>query len=152
MLSKLIVTITVFLTIAERCCVPIYALQPLVVVDRRPLQTPSRNTYHSSYQIKDRNNDDHTLNRLMNRSSESDCVNDASTTTGQNSHRRRVLTLTTSFLTNGWLMIQQRQNFAFAAGELPDKFNVDDYLKSGMVMNPMGVAGQAGKSKPVTGM
>jgi hypothetical protein len=41
---------------------------------------------------------------------------------------------------------------ANAAGELPDQFNVDDYLKTGMVMNPMGVSGQAGKSKPETGM
>ena len=39
-----------------------------------------------------------------------------------------------------------------AAGEIPEQFNVDDYLKTGMVMNPMGVSGQAGKSKPVTGM
>jgi hypothetical protein len=31
------------------------------------------------------------------------------------------------------------------ADDLPDRFNVDDYLKTGMVMNPMGVSGQAGK-------
>lgn len=30
--------------------------------------------------------------------------------------------------------------------KLPDRFNVDDYLKTGMVMNPMGVSGQAGMS------
>lgn len=34
----------------------------------------------------------------------------------------------------------------------PDRFDVDDYLKSGFVSNPMGVSGQAGKSKPNTGV
>jgi hypothetical protein len=31
-------------------------------------------------------------------------------------------------------------------------FNVDDFLKSGQVSMPMGVSGQAGKSKPETGI
>ena len=31
-------------------------------------------------------------------------------------------------------------------------FNVDDFLKSGSVSMPMGVSGQAGKSKPETGI
>jgi hypothetical protein len=30
------------------------------------------------------------------------------------------------------------------AAEPVDRFNVEDYLKTGMVMNPMGVSGQAG--------
>jgi hypothetical protein len=33
---------------------------------------------------------------------------------------------------------------AVVGENLPDQFNVDDYLKTGMVMNPMGVSGQAG--------
>ena len=42
--------------------------------------------------------------------------------------------------TTGWTMV------ANAADKdlLPDRFNVEDYLKTGMVMNPMGVSGQAG--------
>jgi hypothetical protein len=32
------------------------------------------------------------------------------------------------------------------AAEPVDRFNVEDYLKTGMVMNPMGVSGQAGTS------
>lgn len=38
---------------------------------------------------------------------------------------------------------------AFAAD---DGFSVDDYLKTGQVAMPMGVSGQAGKSKPETGI
>lgn len=36
--------------------------------------------------------------------------------------------------------------------EIPDRLNVDDYLRTGFVSNPMGVSGQAGKSKPETGV
>jgi hypothetical protein len=39
-----------------------------------------------------------------------------------------------------------------AADERPDQFDVDNFIKSGMVMNPMGVSGQAGKSRPETGV
>lgn len=38
---------------------------------------------------------------------------------------------------------------AFAAD---DGFSVDDFLKTGQVAMPMGVSGQAGKSKPETGI
>ncbi len=36
--------------------------------------------------------------------------------------------------------------------EIPDRLNVEDYLRNGFVSNPMGVSGQAGKSKPETGV
>jgi hypothetical protein len=49
----------------------------------------------------------------------------------------------------GWLAQQQP---SLAAGETPDSFNVDAYLRSGVVSSPMGVSGQAGKSKPETGI
>lgn len=42
--------------------------------------------------------------------------------------------------------------FAGGADELSDSFDVDSFLKSGSVMNPMGVSGQAGKSRPETGV
>lgn len=42
--------------------------------------------------------------------------------------------------------------FANALEELPASFDVDSYLKSGFVLNPMGVSGQAGKSRPETGV
>lgn len=35
---------------------------------------------------------------------------------------------------------------------LVDSFDVDNYLKTGFVNNPMGVSGQAGKSRPETGV
>ena len=70
-------------------------------------------------------------------------------------NRRRFLARSASVLMSSsasWMMTMTQPVIVNAAGELPDQFNVDDYLKSGMVMNPMGVSGQAGKSKPVTGM
>lgn len=44
----------------------------------------------------------------------------------------------------GWTLLP-RQEAAQAAGETPDSFDVDSYLKSGFVQNPMGVSGQAGE-------
>ena len=38
------------------------------------------------------------------------------------------------------------------ASTAAESFNVDDFLRSGMVAQPMGVSGQAGKSKPETGV
>ena len=38
------------------------------------------------------------------------------------------------------------------AAEQPEVVNVDDYLRTGMVSMPMGVSGQAGKSRPETGI
>lgn len=43
--------------------------------------------------------------------------------------------------TTGWGAVVAR---AADKDLLPGRFNVDDYLKTGMVMNPMGVSGQAG--------
>jgi hypothetical protein len=36
--------------------------------------------------------------------------------------------------------------------EPQDRFDVDSYIRTGVVMNPMGVSGQAGKSRPETGV
>jgi hypothetical protein len=69
--------------------------------------------------------------------------------------RRRFLSEVSTILRSSgaaWMLTMAKPTVASAAGELPDQFNVDDYLKTGMVMNPMGVSGQAGKSKPITGM
>jgi len=54
----------------------------------------------------------------------------------------------------GWAVIQQKAALADAPpdGGMPDRFDVDSYLKSGYVQNPMGVSGQAGKSRPETGV
>ena len=43
-------------------------------------------------------------------------------------------------------------SIAWADDELPDTFDVDSYLKTGFVQNPMGVSGQAGKSRPELGV
>lgn len=39
-----------------------------------------------------------------------------------------------------------------AVADMPDSFDVDNFLKTGMVQMPMGVSGQAGKSRPETGV
>ena len=70
-------------------------------------------------------------------------------------NRRRFLAQSASLLlpsSASWMMTMAQPVKVNAAGELPGQFNVDDYLKSGMVMNPMGVSGQAGKDTSVTGM
>lgn len=36
--------------------------------------------------------------------------------------------------------------------KMPDRFDVDNFIKTGMVAQPMGVSGQAGKSRPETGV
>lgn len=41
---------------------------------------------------------------------------------------------------------------ALAAGDTPDEFDVDSYIRTGLVTQPMGVSGQAGKSRPETGV
>ena len=41
---------------------------------------------------------------------------------------------------------------ATATDDSPDSVNVDSFLRTGMVSQPMGVSGQAGKSKPETGI
>ena len=71
-----------------------------------------------------------------------------------NNRRHFLSKASTTLLSNSaaWMLTTSLPMAANAAGELPDRFNVDDYLKTGMVMNPMGVSGQSGKSKPVTGM
>lgn len=36
--------------------------------------------------------------------------------------------------------------------KIPETFDVESYLRTGFVSNPMGVSGQAGKSRPETGV
>ena len=48
----------------------------------------------------------------------------------------------------GWLI----QNQPSMADGLPERFDVDDFLRTGVVAQPMGVSGQAGKSRPETGV
>lgn len=43
-------------------------------------------------------------------------------------------------------------NNVAVAADTPEGVDVDSYLRTGMVPQPMGVSGQAGKSKPETGV
>ena len=57
--------------------------------------------------------------------------------------------------TLGWLTgtaVATVTSTANAVADLPDSFDVDNFLKTGMVQTPMGVSGQAGKSRPETGV
>jgi hypothetical protein len=60
----------------------------------------------------------------------------------ENSHRRIILEQSTAALVT---FLSYPVAAHAKVDDLPDRFNVDDYLKTGMVMNPMGVSGQAGK-------
>ena len=42
----------------------------------------------------------------------------------------------------GWTLEGEK---AYAVADMPDSFDIDSYLKSGFVQNPMGVSGQAGE-------
>jgi hypothetical protein len=43
--------------------------------------------------------------------------------------------------------------FALAdESKIPDTLDIDNFLRYGQVSNPMGVSGQAGKSRPETGV
>ena len=42
----------------------------------------------------------------------------------------------------GWTLVGEK---AYAVADMPDSFDIDSYLKSGFVQNPMGVSGQAGE-------
>ena len=44
----------------------------------------------------------------------------------------------------GWTLPQGGET-ANAVADLPDSFDIDSYLRSGFVQNPMGVSGQAGE-------
>lgn len=52
----------------------------------------------------------------------------------------------------GILLLQQAAALAASDPAGPGGFNVDDYLRTGLVAQPMGVSGQAGKSRPETGV
>lgn len=49
-------------------------------------------------------------------------------------------------------VVAQKVNAEAGADTMEDKLDVDSFLRTGMVQNPMGVSGQAGKSKPETGI
>jgi hypothetical protein len=71
--------------------------------------------------------------------------------------RRAVLAGLSTSIIFGIMSNNNNNNIlAFAADDdknkIPDTFDVDSYLRSGFVSNPMGVSGQAGKSRPETGM
>lgn len=65
-------------------------------------------------------------------------------------NRRNLLQSATAAIIGMEGVLLNSQN-AFAA-DTPDGVNIDNFLKTGMVSQPMGVSGQAGKSRPETGV
>ncbi len=66
---------------------------------------------------------------------------------GVNNSRRSFLTTLTTATTAAAVAFSAKTSPAFA-----DAMDVEDFLKSGQVAMPMGVSGQAGKSRPETGI
>lgn len=59
--------------------------------------------------------------------------------------------IASTFSTAMGILTANAQN-SWAEGQAPGGFQVDDFLKTGQVAMPMGVSGQAGKSRPETGI
>jgi hypothetical protein len=75
------------------------------------------------------------------------------TTANDCSHHRReflrsILASSASLLVFGC----PRNAFSSGADTVADSLDVQDFLRRGVAVNPMGVSGQAGKSRPVTGV
>ena len=78
---------------------------------------------------------------------------ETTTTTNDCSHHRReflrsILVSSASLLVFGC----PRNAFSSGADTVADSLDVQDFLRRGVAVNPMGVSGQAGKSRPVTGV
>ena len=142
-----------------RICFTVFALaivHHMETIFAFPLLSPSFQTKHSATDMVNSHNEH--IYRLSVNTCESSSI--ASTHGNMEAlavvdNRRGFLSKASAVLLSGsaaWKITMTQPMAANAEGELPDQFNVDDYLKTGMVMNPMGVSGQAGKSKPVTGM
>lgn len=65
----------------------------------------------------------------------------------KNLNRRKVLSSSLSFLSSAVVLLP-----SIEAAQAADETNVNDFLKTGMVSQPMGVSGQAGKSRPELGV
>lgn len=76
-------------------------------------------------------------------------VSQLSASSEMNSRRDFVTSAATVFIASSSILIPPSVPSAFAAD---GDFNVDNFLKSGQVAMPMGVSGQAGKSRPETGI
>ncbi len=63
-----------------------------------------------------------------------------------------LLTTTPSSSLPAWADLADNSETVRQQQRLPDSFDIDHYLKTGFVNNPMGVSGQAGKSRPETGV
>jgi hypothetical protein len=69
----------------------------------------------------------------------------SATATAATTSRRRAIGWIASTMTATVVSLEGGSSLCRAA-EPVDRFNVEDFLKTGMVMNPMGVSGQAGAS------
>lgn len=54
--------------------------------------------------------------------------------------------------TSAGILVGSKKVFASGADTVVDSLDVQDFLRRGVSVNPMGVSGQAGKSRPETGV
>ena len=66
--------------------------------------------------------------------------------------RRTALGWIAGAATGGWLSGGNPQAWADAGAGAGGIVEIDEFLRTGMVAQPMGISGQAGKSKPETGV
>jgi len=72
--------------------------------------------------------------------------------TGSNSSRRLFFRETAAIIGSLPMLLPKVASAESRVDAIPDSMDVESFLSSGSVANPMGVSGQAGKSKPETGV
>lgn len=93
-----------------------------------------------------------TVTALSNNQPKSGCVHQNALGFGQMAPtRRNVLNEIISVASIAFVATKSSASYA-EEDKIPETFDIDSYLRTGYVSNPMGVSGQAGKSRPETGV
>ena len=115
----------------------VQAFTPFLMNQRCPSTIKKGKQLVYMLQNNNNNNNNHDDNHIV----------EESTTINNNIRRRDALISSLSTVVG---ILSTTTTKAWAEGD--DGFNVDNFLKTGQVAMPMGVSGQAGKSKPQTGI
>lgn len=80
------------------------------------------------------------------------CSGETTTVNDSSHHRREVLRSILASSASLLVFGCPRKALSSGADTVADSLDVQDFLRRGVAVNPMGVSGQAGKSRPVTGV
>lgn len=100
-----------------------------------------------------RNKSHNTVTFAASDSKDNECYTVQADDGHENAHdRRRFVSSAFTTLLGSATILAASSNIPVYAVDTPDGMDVNGFLKTGMVQMPMGVSGQAGKSKPETGV